>query len=240
MKSWLVFGVVLVGASSAGAASTTDLCVAAKLTAAAKYAQCRLKADADYEKRGDETRRDIARLRCTGTLAKSYAAAEKRYPGACPTTEDAFDVLSFLASCSDQTTVGALGGAIPGSGFCGPNTSFDVSGRLCTAPDPTALCGAGTVYDPGTATCVGTPTTSTTSTTTTTSVTETTGTLLTTSTTESTTTTFVTQTTGTLPPTSTTTTFPCFISAPMCNGECYFPGQVCMDVGNGSCECVTL
>ncbi len=156
MHTWLGLAIVTLGVSSVSAvASPADLCASAKLTAAAKFAQCRLKADAAFEKSADAAKQATAYIKCSQTLGKSYASAEKRYLGACSTTDDVFDVLSFLGSCTEQTSAGANGNAVLGSGFCGMNTHYDVMQRLCTAPAPPTFCGISTTYDNGSRTCVG-------------------------------------------------------------------------------------
>jgi hypothetical protein len=87
---------VVLAQRPASAATAAQLCEAAKLKAAGKYAQCRLKADAKAAKAGGAADYMV----CNAKLAEKFAKAETVYGVACPTRGDVSLVQSQL---SDST-----------------------------------------------------------------------------------------------------------------------------------------
>ncbi|HZR84564.1 MAG TPA: DUF1566 domain-containing protein [Candidatus Binatia bacterium] len=93
---------LVLAAQGRAAPSGAQLCEEQKLRAEAKYAGCRLVADAGYAARGDAVKRDIAYIKCSQKLAAAYGKVEEKYPGVCPTTHDQHAVERFLQSCSEK------------------------------------------------------------------------------------------------------------------------------------------
>ena len=93
---WMALG--MVGVSSHGFAADKGLqCVSAKLTAASKYAACRLKADAKAAKTGDAA--DYSK--CATKFVKAFDRAEaKAGSGVCPNEDNA----PAVGSCLDRVT----------------------------------------------------------------------------------------------------------------------------------------
>jgi hypothetical protein len=100
----LVLVTVTVGAG-VWAADLPDLCAAAKLSVASKYAACRLKADANAAKKG--TLVDYSK--CVATYQSKWQAAEDKYGGACPTFGDASNVESKLDRSGGSVANAVLG-----------------------------------------------------------------------------------------------------------------------------------
>lgn len=117
-----ILAACLVPATAHAAATGEQLCEAAKLVAAAKYSQCRLKADAVFAKSDGAgpavTKRDAAYALCSDTLQRSYARTEARYPlpapEGCPSIGDYGNVDDYLATCTDEVAnAGDTGEPLP-------------------------------------------------------------------------------------------------------------------------------
>lgn len=104
----VVLGVALTTAPQrALAASAADTCEAGKLGITAKYAQCRLKADAKAAKSGAPA--DYSKCDLTAFALAEYKAGT----GVCPTSDDQAAVANFVDACTDGVAAGLAGGDLP-------------------------------------------------------------------------------------------------------------------------------
>ena len=78
--------------------------------ASAKFAQCRLTAEAKYSKSLDDDKRASALARCSDKLEQSFAKAVARYGANC-TNVPVSEFNAYLAQCSDDATAAAAGAA---------------------------------------------------------------------------------------------------------------------------------
>ena len=88
----LALAILALPALAGAAPSGADLCRAAKLKFAAKYAKCQLKADSVYFKTVDQARRDEAQVKCKRIMQDGSDRAELHYGSDCPATGDVIDV----------------------------------------------------------------------------------------------------------------------------------------------------
>lgn len=149
------------GAVSAQAATNGEKCAAAKMKAAAKFASCRLAADAKAESSGEMA--DYTK--CTETQAASWLKIEDKYSTDCLTSGDQASVQGDLTDATGCVS-GLLAGA-PGSCATTQDPPCPVDGEvvegvcwLLGAADDTCsgACGAaGMLYDSATASYAGNP-----------------------------------------------------------------------------------
>jgi len=90
-----------------------DLCAAAKLVAASRYAECSLRAEARFARTGDASSREAALDHCAKRLAAGYRRAEARFAAACPSFGDVAGVESFLAQCAAIAAEATSSGGFP-------------------------------------------------------------------------------------------------------------------------------
>ena len=98
----LALAILALPALAGAAPSGADLCRAAKLKFAAKYAKCQLKADSVYFKTVDQARRDEAQVKCKRIMQDGYDRAELHYGSDCPATGDVIDVYAYLTTCAQD------------------------------------------------------------------------------------------------------------------------------------------
>lgn len=112
-----------------------DLCAAAKLVAAARYAECSLRGEARFARTGDAGRRDAALVDCATRLAAGYRRAEARFGSICPTLGDAADAEGFLAQCSAVAAAATSGEGFPAT----PTPTPTPTPTSPPTPTPTAM-----------------------------------------------------------------------------------------------------
>lgn len=119
--------------SSAVAAPTpAQRCQADVELASAKYAQCRLRAEAAFATTQDSTRRHVALGRCEGRLSLAVARSVARYGAVNCTAATATEFDAYLSQCTDQVVSASLaGGTLPSCG----NGIIDVPGEQCDGAD---------------------------------------------------------------------------------------------------------
>src|SRR5262245_49074476 len=86
---------------AADAATMADLCAAAKLKTAAKFSQCRLKAQSTYARSGDGAKRDAAFTTCADKFAVDYSRAQAKYDTGCAVSGESIAVETELVECAD-------------------------------------------------------------------------------------------------------------------------------------------
>lgn len=136
----VVLGAIVV-ASPAASATNTEKCEATKEKAAGKFALCRLAAESRFTKNQDATKLGLGLSRCADKLQRLFDQADSRYGVDCPTSGDLGTVRQFLEATTDQLTAYLADGTpAPGGGFCGALTVYDTGTGTCL---PT--CGDGVV-----------------------------------------------------------------------------------------------
>ncbi len=93
----------VLAATSAVALDAGPKCEASKLGTTAKYAQCRLKADAKAVKKGEPVDYSKCNL-------DKFASAETKAEGACPTNTDQTTVQDYLDDCTSRSALWLAGG----------------------------------------------------------------------------------------------------------------------------------
>lgn len=131
--------VAVVAPSIAQAAPTpAQRCEADVELASAKFAQCRLTAEAKYSKSLDADKRTAALARCSEKLQQSFAKAVVRYGLNCTGVPvGKFD--AYLKQCSDDAAAAAAGNALPD--YLGDLAMC--SADLATTASALATCEAG-------------------------------------------------------------------------------------------------
>lgn len=133
----LVAVVVPIADRAALAANAGDLCAAAKLVAASRYAECSLRAEARFARTGDTSRRQAALLDCATRLAAGYRRAEARFGSACPTLGDAADAEGFLAQCTAVAAAATSGDGFPATPTPAPTATLEPTPLPTHTPPPT-------------------------------------------------------------------------------------------------------
>lgn len=98
------------------APTNAQKCEATLETATAKFAQCRLNAEAKFTKDGDTGKRANSLARCSSRLSVAFEKASAVYGTACPVSEPVATFDAFLAQCTDQVESTASGGQFPSCG----------------------------------------------------------------------------------------------------------------------------
>lgn len=144
------------GVAWAGRISPDQLCEAAMLSSAAKFAQCRLRAESAFAKTGNASKLATAYAKCSRGLTSAFGSARKRHGGSCPATEPEPEFAAFLTQCSDTTTDAAGGARFPACGDGAINVAgehcdrADLGGATCASLGFTSgalACTAGCSYD---------------------------------------------------------------------------------------------
>ena len=131
--------------SGYAALSPTQLCESSMENASAKFAQCRLKTEVIFTKKGDITKYNAALGKCATNLQTSFAKAVSKYGLACPATEPASAFQSYLTSCADATASAASGGTFP---LPGGAARLPATGQItCYDADGFSVACAGTGHD---------------------------------------------------------------------------------------------
>jgi hypothetical protein len=129
---------------AAHALTDAQKCESVKHGAVAKYAQCRLKADATYAKTLDAPKRTAAYDLCAQKLALAYAKVEAAYGGSCPVAGDQTAVEAFVEDCTAKARDWTAGGLSAPLVF----TRFPVTGQTtCFSTSGTSVPCAGTGQD---------------------------------------------------------------------------------------------
>lgn len=129
----------LVPTFSLAAPSPTQKCEAALETATAKFAQCRLNAEAKFTKDGDTGKRTASLERCSSRLSSAFVKTTAVYGAACPASEPVGEFDAFLAQCTDQVASAAGGGQFASCGDGVVNRAgeqcdgSDFGGETCAA-----------------------------------------------------------------------------------------------------------
>lgn len=139
----LVLAVALPIADRAALAApgASDLCAAAKLVAASRYAECSLRTEARFARNGDAGRREAALADCASRLSAGYRRAEARFGSACPTLGDVAGAEDFLAQCTAVAAAATRGDGFPATPTptptptMGPTPTFTPT----ATPTPTAM-----------------------------------------------------------------------------------------------------
>ena len=105
---------VLSAATSQAAPTAAELCQSSKQMAAAKAAQCSLRARAGYAKTADSTKLTGALVKCDEGLQKGFDGADAKALGACTPPGDAATVKAALDACVADVDALVTGGAPPG------------------------------------------------------------------------------------------------------------------------------
>ena len=125
-------------AAFANPPTRTQLCTSAVETASAKFAQCRLNAEAKFAKTLDGAKRSSALAKCSSILSIAFTKATITYGAACAVTESAAGFDSYLTQCSDDTTAAAGGASLPD--YVGELASCNAD--LTTCQSDLAICQA--------------------------------------------------------------------------------------------------
>ena len=105
--------VALLIGTPVGALGSTGRCESTKLKTAAKYASCRLRANAGVAKQGG----GIPHFgRCEARFSTTWRRVESRAGGGCRTNGDGAAIGAFIAGCTDALAVALAGGPPPGCG----------------------------------------------------------------------------------------------------------------------------
>jgi hypothetical protein len=147
----LLFVMLVLHASTAGAADPAAKCEAAKLKTTNAYSSCRLKADAVVATKGGVA--DYTK--CTDKFAVKFPASEtKAGAGICPSEGDVAQVKAFVDACDDAIADQLSGGSLPlDVATCNTNLA-SCDGNLATCDTALTTCLAGCqcgngVVDPG-------------------------------------------------------------------------------------------
>lgn len=121
----------LVPTFSLAAPTAAQKCEAAVETATAKFAECRLNAEAKFSRDGDVAKRTASLERCSSRLSSAFVKAAAVYGTACPATRPVGEFDAFLSQCTVQVESAAGGGPFP---TCGDGT-VNVPGEHCDGSD---------------------------------------------------------------------------------------------------------
>jgi len=126
--------IVPLAPSSAWATTDADLCLAAKESAAAAYANCRLMAQSRFAKTSDSDRLSATLAKCSAKLFKGFQVAEERYGTSCSAIGDVTTTQTFLGGASDRLVAFlASGSPGPGERYCDLGTTNDPVTLRCAA-----------------------------------------------------------------------------------------------------------
>lgn len=128
---FLVSLITLLPIETLAAPNTAQKCEAAVDKLAARFASCRLIAQAMFAKNTDTQKLEARLLKCKNNFTKKLNRDFKRFGSDCPATETVDEFESSLIECTDAVSTAAAGGAFV---MCGDNL-INNTGEDCDGSD---------------------------------------------------------------------------------------------------------